>query len=121
MLQATCGHGRITWHLPGKDFGLWNHLRVIPYLDDIITLMKDSCEGSLRKSGISTETKSGLQVNAEESTICTDTIEYLWYLLMQEVIKPLPKNVQAILDLQNTINVGGVCMFLVFTVLYQPL
>jgi hypothetical protein len=48
---------------------------------------------------------TGLKVNAEKSTFCALEIEYLWYILTKDGIKPQGNKVQAILATQPPTNV----------------
>ncbi len=54
----------------------------------------------------------GLKVNANKSLLCAHKIEYLGYKLTREGIKPQPKKVQAILELNLPNNVKELRNFL---------
>ena len=49
--------------------------------------------------------QAGLRINADKSTFAESSIEYIGYLLTREVIKPVPKKVQPILDLSPPSNI----------------
>jgi hypothetical protein len=46
----------------------------------------------------------GLKVNARKSSFCQDSLEYLGYLVTREGIQPIPKKVEAILNLAKPTN-----------------
>ena len=49
--------------------------------------------------------RAGLRINADKSTFAANNIECLGYLLTREGIKPVPKKVQAIIDLSPPSNI----------------
>ena len=53
-----------------------------------------------------------LNINADKITFAANNIEYLGYLLTREGIKPVPKKVQAILDLIPPSNLKELCRVL---------
>ena len=56
------------------------------YLDGLLVLTNDSFEDHLQKPEVvlAKLLHTGLRVNAEKSTFCMNTIEYLGYLLTRE-------------------------------------
>ena len=72
------------------------------YLDDLLVITNDSFNDHLRKLEIVLKRlrSANLKVNVEKSNFCTSSIEYLGYLITRDGIKPTPKKVQAILDLE---------------------
>ena len=87
-----------------KMSGLMGDLKYVrTYLDDLLILTRYSFADHLSKLEVVLERllKAGLCVNAESSTFCAETIEYLWYLLTRGDMKPLPKKVSAKLALKT--------------------
>ena len=71
------------------------------YLDDLLCLSSGSLQDHLAKleNILHRLSTAGLRINAEKSTFCATQIEYLGYYITREGVKPLPKKVQAILNL----------------------
>jgi hypothetical protein len=69
------------------------------YLDDLLCISRSSLEDHLKKPKevLRRHCDAGSKVNAEKLTFCTFEIEYLWYVLTREGIKPQSNEVQAIL------------------------
>ena len=80
------------------------------YLDDLLIITNGSFEDHLAKlnQALHLLQKAGLKCNVNKSFFCQQQVEYLGYLLTREGIKPLPKKVKAILDLEAPRNVRGV-------------
>ena len=80
------------------------------YLNDLIIITNGSFEDHLAKlnQALHLLQKAGLKCNVKKSFFCHQQVEYLGYLLRKEGIKPLPKKVKAILDLEAPLNVWGV-------------
>ena len=76
------------------------------YLDDLLMMTSDTLDDHLRKLELVLDRlkANGLKVNAEKSTFCATEIEYLGYRITRDGIQPLPKKVQAILDLEPPTN-----------------
>ena len=90
---------------------LMAHLQFVKvYIDDILLITKDSFEDHLAKlrQVLSTLHDAGLKCNLSKSFFCQEQVEYLGYLLTREGIKPTPKKVQAILNLEPPNNVREV-------------
>ena len=86
--------------------GKMNHLMsdlewVCCYLDDILCITKDSFTDHLNKLKpvLDRLESAGFRVNLLKSTFAMDEIEYLGYWLTREGIKPHPKKVEAIKNL----------------------
>ncbi len=84
----------------GKMLELMESLRA--YLDDLLCISKLSLGDHLETLGevLRQLCDAGLKVNAEKSTFCTLEIEYLWYVLTRDGIKPQSNKVQAILAIK---------------------
>ena len=80
------------------------------YLDDLLCLTCSTFEDHLEKLDVILNrlNKSGLKVNAQKSTFCTDQIEYLGFYITRDGIKPMDKKVKAILDLDRPKNIRDV-------------
>ena len=80
------------------------------YIDDLLVITKGSFEDHLEKlkQVLSTLQEAGLKCNLSKSFFCQEQVEYLGYLLTRDGIKPLPKKVKAILDLEPPKDVRGV-------------
>jgi len=72
------------------------------YLDDLLTITKESFDDHLSKLEIVLErlSQAGLRVNITKSAFATQQLEYLGYLLTPQGIRPIAKKVEAILRLQ---------------------
>ena len=77
------------------------------YLDDLLTITKDSLEDHLAKlKQVLIWLKSAnLKVNAAKSSFCMAKVEYLGYILTQNDIKPMPEKISAILAIEAPRNV----------------
>ncbi len=64
---------------------------------------------------------AGLKVNAAKSSFCAHEREYLGYILTREGIKPQPKKVQAILELNPPNNVKELRHFLGMVQYYRDM
>ena len=69
------------------------------YLDDLLVITKASLEDHLEKLRmvLTKLWEAGLRINADKSTFCAITTEYLGYTLTREGIKQQKNKVQAIL------------------------
>ncbi len=84
------------------------------YLDDLLTITKDTLEdhlSKLRKVLIKLRDKN-LKVKAEKSFFFIKELEYLGYVLMCNGIKPMPMKVSAILVIEPPTSVKKICSFL---------
>ena len=72
------------------------------YLDDLLIISTSTFEDHLQKleSVLEILDEHGLRCNAEKSTFCTDSIEYLGYWITREGIQPMPNKVTAIHEMQ---------------------
>ncbi len=72
------------------------------YIDDLLVITKASLEDHLAKLRLVLIRlqAAGLKINADKSTFCTITTEYLGYTLTREGIKPQNNKVQEILALK---------------------
>ena len=77
------------------------------YLDDLLTITKDSLEDHLAKLKhvLIWLQNANLNVNAAKSSFCMDEVEYLGYILTQNGIKPVPEKISAILAIEAPKNV----------------
>ncbi|GKY94846.1 hypothetical protein MPSEU_000449600 [Mayamaea pseudoterrestris] len=93
--------------MEGLDF-------VRTYLDDLLTITKDSFEDHLSKVEQVLErlSKAGLRVNIAKSSFATQELEYLGYWLTPTGIRPLPNKVEAILRIKRPQNVSQLRSFL---------
>jgi hypothetical protein len=64
---------------------------------------------------------AGLKVNTAKSLFCTHEIKYLSYILTREGIKPQPKMLQAILEINSLNNVKKLRHFLGLVQYYQDM
>ena len=76
---------------------------ICAYLDDLLLLSKGSWEDHLERleEVFKRLRDKGLRVNPLKSYFGINEIEYLGYIISQQGIKPQPKKVQAILDIQR--------------------
>jgi hypothetical protein len=65
------------------------------YLDDCLIVTKSTVEDHLELQ------KRILKVNASKSSFAVGELEYLGYVITREGIKPNPKKIQAILNLER--------------------
>ena len=94
------------------------------YLDDLLVQTKSTFDDHLANLEVVLQKlhRAGLWVNADKSTFCTDTIEYLGYILTRNGIKPQPDKVQAILAIKAPpTSVKELCRFLGLLQYYQDL
>ena len=93
------------------------------YLDDLLTITRDSLEDHLEKLRIvlTRLRDAGLKINAAKSSFCAHEIEYLGYILTRQGIKPQPKKVEAILALTPPSNVKDLRRFLGMVQYYRDL
>ena len=77
------------------------------YIDDLLVITKASLEDHLAKLRmvLLKLREAGLRINADKSSFCTTTTEYLGYTLTREGIKPQNNKVQAILAFKAPTNV----------------
>ena len=89
---------------------------VIAYIDDILILSNKSetFDQHLLKIRVVLQRLRaiGFKVNLHKSEFCTDTVEYLGYLLTPDGIKPQPKKVEAIYRLKAPTTVRQLRRFL---------
>ncbi len=93
------------------------------YLDDLFCISRSSLEDHLEKleEVIRLLCNAGLKVNAEKLAFCALQIEYLWYILTRDGIKPQNNKVQAILAIQPPTNVKHLRHFLGMVQYYRDL
>ena len=93
------------------------------YLDDLLVLTKSTFEDHLAKLEVVLQKlhKAGLCINANKSTFCTDTIEYLGYILTRNGIKPQPEKVREILAIKAPTSVKELRRFLGLVQYYRDL
>ena len=107
-----------------KMSGLMESLEFVrTYLGNLLILTKTNFEDHLTKLDTVLERlrKAGLRINAEKSTFCTDTIEYLGYILTRDGIKPQKDKIQAILALKAPTCVKELRRFLGLVQYYRDL
>jgi len=73
------------------------------YFDDFLCITRDSFEEHLEKLQLVFErlTKANLKINAPKSNFCTQTLEYLGYLLIPKEIYPLTNKTNAIIRIKR--------------------
>jgi hypothetical protein len=93
------------------------------YIDDLLVITKASLEDHLAKLRLVLIKlrEAGLKINADKSTFCTITTEYLGYTLTREGIKPQKNKVQAILALKEPTNVKELRRFLGMVQYYRDM
>jgi hypothetical protein len=71
------------------------------YLDDILIVSDGSYEDHMEKVAIVLErmAKNGLQINARKSYWAVKTVEYLGYILTPRGVRPQPRKISAIMEL----------------------
>ena len=76
---------------------------ICAYIDDLLLLSKGSWEDHLERleEVLSRLKDKGLKVNPLKSFFGINEIDYLGYIISREGIKPQPKKVQAILDIEK--------------------
>jgi hypothetical protein len=84
------------------------------YMDNLLIIIRQTLDKHLQKmeTVLTRLCDAGLKVNATKSLFCAHEIEYLGYILTREGIKPQPKKVQAILELNLPNNVKELRHFL---------
>ena len=73
------------------------------YMDlDLLVVMWGTYEEHIKELEIIMDwlTKAGLKCKIDKCLFCQPEIEYLGYIITKEGVKPQPKKVQAILDMQ---------------------
>ena len=85
--------------MSGLDF-------VKTYLNNLLMMTSNMLDNHLCKLTLVLDQPCAnrLKVNAEKGTFCTMEIKYLGYWITQNGIQPLPKKVQAILNLEPPMN-----------------
>jgi hypothetical protein len=93
------------------------------YIDDLLVITKASLEDHLAKLRLVLISLrvAGLKINADKSTCCTITTEYLGYTLAREGIEPQKNKVQAILALKEPTNVEKLRRFLGMVQYYRDM
>jgi len=73
------------------------------YLDDLLCITRGSFEEHLENLQLVFErlTKANLKRNAPKSNSCTQSLEYLGYLLTPKGIKPLTNKINAIIKMKK--------------------
>ena len=72
------------------------------YMDDLLVVTQGTYEDHLKELEIVMEwlAKAGFKCKIDKCLFCQPEIEYLGYIITKEGVKPQPKKVQAILDMQ---------------------
>ncbi len=93
------------------------------YLDNLFYISTLSLEDHLEKleEVLRWLCDAGLKVNAAKSTFCALEIEYLWYVLIRDGIKPQSNKVQAILAIKPSTGVRQLRHFLGMVQYYRDL
>jgi len=93
------------------------------YLDDLLVITNASLEDHLEKLSMLfiKLQESQLKINADKSSFCAITTEYLGYTLTREGIKPQNNKVQAILALKAPTNVKQLRTFLGMVQYYRDM
>jgi hypothetical protein len=93
------------------------------YIDDLLVITKASLEDHLAKLRMvfTRLREAGSRINADKSTFCIITTEYLGYTLTRESIKPQNNKVQAILALKAQTNVKEWQQFLGMVQYYRDM
>ncbi len=88
--------------------------RPFPYIDDILNFKGDTFEQhlSILEEILGLIGKNGLQISAEKSHFCQESVEYLGFQLIWTGYEPLPSRVSAILCINPPKDVRGVRGFL---------
>jgi hypothetical protein len=73
------------------------------YIDDVLIIHKESLNDCLYKlkSVFTRLREAGLKVNAKKSFFAKPELEYLWLLITQNSLQPIPRKVDAILNLSE--------------------
>jgi len=73
------------------------------YIDDLIILTKSSWEDHLQQVKVVFQRlqNAGLKINARKSFFGRTELEYLGYWITREGVQPIPKKVQAILNIKS--------------------
>ena len=71
------------------------------YIDDLLVITKGDFKDHIAKLDqvLQRISEAGLKVNAVKSAFCQTELEYLGYWITRDAVTPLPKKVQAILDI----------------------
>jgi hypothetical protein len=87
---------------------------VCVYMDDLLIITRRTLDEHLQKmeTVLTRLRDAGLKVNGAKSSFCANEIEYLYYILTKEEIKPQPKKVQAKLALNPPNSVKELRHFL---------
>eukprot|EP00957_Ditylum_brightwellii_P069438 5272061-Ditylum_brightwellii.AAC.1 len=93
------------------------------YLNNLLIMTSDTLDNHLRKLTLKLDQLrvNGLKVNTDKSMFCTTEIEYLGYWITPSGIPPLPKKVQAILDLEPPANLKELRRVLGIVQYYQDI
>ena len=72
------------------------------YLDDLLVISKGNFEDHLEQleQVLSKLSEAGLRVNATKSSFCSTQLKYLGYIINRQGMSPLPKKVDAILQMK---------------------
>jgi len=84
------------------------------YLDDLLCITRGTFEEHLEKLQLVLErlTKANLIINAPKSNFCTQSLEYLGYLLTPKGIKPLTNKINAIIRMKRPTTLKQLRSFL---------
>jgi hypothetical protein len=93
------------------------------FIDDLLVVTKGSYEEHLAELDevFTRLSKAGLKCKIDKCYFCQPEIEYLGYIITKEGVKPQPKKVQAILDVQRPTNKTEVRHFLGMVQFYRDL
>ena len=93
------------------------------YMDDLLVVTRGTYEEHLEELEIVMKrlTKAGLKCKIDKCLFCQPEIEYLGYIITKEGVKPQPKKVQAILDMQRPTTKTEVRHFLGMVQYYRDL
>jgi hypothetical protein len=81
---------------------IWNKLRQLSYLDDLLILTNSSFKDHLLKleMALARLSTSGMKVNISISKFFAEEIEYLGYWITRQVLQPIRKKVEVILNIK---------------------
>jgi len=84
------------------------------YLDDLLCITRGSFGEHLENLQLVFErlTKANLKINAPKSNVCTQSLEYLGYLLTPKGIKPLTNKINAIIKMKKPTTIKQLRSFL---------
>ena len=93
------------------------------FIDDLLVVTKGSFEDHLSQldAVFARLSSVGLKCKIDKCFFCQPEIEYLGYIITKEGVKPQPKKVQAILDMQRPTNKTEVRHFLGMVQFYRDL